>query len=154
MSLRSRVIDYYLDEDNEPNSQIYESVQEIVKSDICAKKGFAHSENISQVLSLLHGAMGMIAKMIDPESKVNFEEEPQLENVRTKLLLEEHANTREVLVNSFFDDEYEQSAKFVKMYCNDDLDQEQISSWESTRPKLMSFLMKTIQLYGEFVMTL
>jgi hypothetical protein len=154
MSLRSKIIDYYLDEDNEVNPEIDEAVHSIVESDIRARTKFEDCEPISRLISFGHVAMSILAKLVDPESKANFEEEEEEENLETKLLLEEHANTREVLVDSFFEDKCERSASFVKMYCNDDLRKERGTSWKLIQPKLTNFAMKTLVWYGEFALSL
>jgi hypothetical protein len=154
MSLRSKIIDYYLDEDNELNPEIDVAVHSIVESDIRARTKFEDCEPISRLISFGHVAMSILSKLVDPESKANFEEEEEVENLETKLLLEEHANTREVLVDSFFEDGCKRSASLVKMYCNDDLRKERGTSWKLIQPKLTSFAMKTLVWYGEFAMSL
>jgi hypothetical protein len=154
MSLRSKIIEYYLDEDNEQNSDMDEAVEAIVLSDLNAKSKFAESARFSQLVSLGHVAMSMISKLVNPDSKADFQEVPEFENLETKLLLEAHANTRELLVDSFFEDENKRSSGFVKMYCNDDLKTERGSTWNSVQSKLMSLAMKTLVWYGEFAMSM
>jgi hypothetical protein len=148
MSLRSKVLAYFLDTKNSPNADIFEAVDSIVRSDIECAQEFKRADDASVVLNIAHQLISLGSKLLTPETKACETPLPEIpHDTTTQNLLYTHVATRTQLVDSFFESQNEHSSPLVRLYCEADLRSEQSAGWKGFQTKSLALISQVAQWY-------